>query len=156
MPQNYAGDLSLPAASHVIRTIFSIFPTCRIFREELPVNSTGPATTSPATTPNTSPPMPEDFTNMVIFCKHPSSSSPDTSITFRRPTRADLLDSSIRLQYLFPRPEMEIPKEVFEWQEGPVLRRGATAQLERWHRVSAMLHWRIMRKVVSAAVWENW
>ena len=51
---------------------------------------------------------------------------------------------------------MEIPKEVFEWEEGPVLRRGAMAQLERWHRVSAVVHWRIMRKVVPAAVWENW
>lgn len=139
MSQNYAGDLSLPAASHVIRTIFSVFPTCRIYRESLPE-----ATPSEKS---------EDFTNMVIFCKHPSSS--DKTLTFRQPLLADFLESGARQQYLFPKPELEIKKEIFEL-EGPVLKRGQTRQLESWHRRSAVGHWRIMRTVLPDVVWENW
>ena len=30
---NYAGDLNLPLAHAVVRTVFSVFPICRIFRE---------------------------------------------------------------------------------------------------------------------------
>ncbi len=139
MTQNYAGDLSLPAASYVIRTILSIFPTCRIFREALPEDAPSETT--------------DDFTNMVIFCKHPSSSN--KPLTFRQPVLADYLESGARQQYLFPKPELEISKDVFEL-EGPVLKRGQTRQLERWHRSSAVGHWRIMRTVLPAVVWENW
>ncbi len=141
--QNYAGDLSLPASSHVIRTIFSVFPTCRIFREALPEE---PPSESPSE-------KTEDFTNMVIFCKHPSSS--DKPLTFRQPLLTDFLESGARQQYLFPKPELEIKKEVFEL-EGPVLKRGQTRHLERWHRRSAVGHWRIMRTVLPDVVWENW
>lgn len=139
MNQNYAGDLSLPSASHVIRTIFSVFRVCRIFREALPEEASSEKT--------------EDFTNMVIFCTHPSSEN--QPLTFRQPTLADYLESGARQQYLFPKPELEIKKEVFEL-EGPVLKRGQTRQLERWHRRSAVGHWRIMRTVLPDAVWENW
>lgn len=96
---------------------------------------------------------------MVIFCKHPSSLSP---LTFRQPILADFLESGARQQYLFPRPELEIPKEQFGLSEGggaergQVLRRGQTGQLERWHRRSAVGHWRIMRGVLPSVVWENW
>ncbi|ERF69111.1 hypothetical protein EPUS_01067 [Endocarpon pusillum Z07020] len=136
---NYAGDLSLPSASHVIRTIFSVFRVCRIFREALPEEAPSEKT--------------EDFTNMVIFCTHPSSEN--KPLTFRQPILADFLESGARQQSLFPRPELEIKKEVFEL-EGPVLKRGQTRQLERWHRRSAVGHWRIMRTVLPDVVWENW
>ena len=149
MIQNYAGDLSLPASSHVIATIFSIFPTCRIFREALPENPPSSLASSPE----------GDFTNMVIFCKHPSSFSP---LTFRQPVRADFLDSGARQQYLYPRPELEIPRALFGMAGGTgqgqvqVLKRGQTGQLERWHRRNAVGHWGIMRGVLPDTVWENW
>jgi hypothetical protein len=106
---------------------------------------------------------------MVIFCTHPnspsstssssssssSSSNSNTLLTFRHPTPADYLGSGARQQYLFPKHELEIRKEVFEL-DGPVLKRGQTSQLERWHRRSAVGHWRIMRTVLPDVVWENW
>lgn len=143
--QNYAGDLSLPAASHVIRTIFSIFPICRIFRESPPAAGSSTVTSATKDTP--------DFTNMLIFCKHPSSSP---GLTFRQPVPSDFLESGARQQYLFPRPELEISKEVFDLDGGPVLKSGQTRQLEMWHRRSAVGHWRIMRTVLPDVVWENW
>jgi hypothetical protein len=93
---------------------------------------------------------------MVIFCKHPSSNSPSTKpLTFRQPVISDFLESGARQQHLYPRPELEIPKESFEL-EGEVLKRGRTKQLEAWHKRSAVGHWRIMREVLPAVVWENW
>ena len=67
----------------------------------------------------------------------------------------DYLDSGARQQYLFPKPELEIKKDAFNL-EGPVLKRGHTRQLERWHQTSAVGHWRIMRTVLPDVVWENW
>jgi hypothetical protein len=89
---------------------------------------------------------------MVIFCKHPSTNTP---LTFRQPVLADFLESGARQQHLYPRPELEIKKAVFELQ-GPVLKRGQTKQLEMWHRRSAVGHWKIMRTVLPDVVWENW
>lgn len=91
---------------------------------------------------------------MVIFCKHPSSPSNKT-MTFRQPVRADLLESASRQRHLFPKPELEIQKEAFQL-EGPVLKRGHTRELERWHRRGTVAHWRIMRTVLPDVVWENW
>jgi hypothetical protein len=135
----------------VIRTIFSVFSTCRIFREALPEKSAA-NTTAPAEGEGKEEVVEEDFTNMVIFCKHPSSSSP---LVFRPSTNSDFLDSSVRRQHLFPRPELEIKKERFAL-DGPVLKRGQTRQLEMWHRRSAVGHWSIMRTVLPDVVWENW
>ena len=138
--QNYAGDLSLPAPSYVLQTIFSVFTACRIFREVLPDDSFDGGQT--------------DFTNMVVFCKHPSSRTP---LKFRQPAVPDLLGSQVRKQFLYPRPELEIDPAVFSLGgPGQILRRGQTAQLERWHQRGAVGHWAIMRTVLPAAVWENW
>ena len=87
-PQNYAGDLLLPSAHIIVRTILSIFPTCRIFREGPP----------PVPSPSSPPIM--DFTNMVIFC-----TNSDSPLTFRTPNEKDMLGSGARKMYLLPKHE---------------------------------------------------
>jgi hypothetical protein len=140
-PQNYAGDLTLPAASHVVRTVLAVFPSCRIFREDEPILSK----------PNSKPSTEPDFTNMVIFCKR----TPNTSITFRKPSQADFLGSGAREAFLLPRHEVALSAENFDL-DGEVLRIGKTKQLEAWHRQSAIGHWKVMRTVMPSTVWENW
>ena len=137
---NYAGDLNLPAASHVVRTILSTFPSCRIFREEEAASGSSSSSSKPTRLP--------DFTNMVIFCKKTA-----TPVTFRKAVEADFLGSGARRAFLPPK--HEIPVESFRGQ-GEILRRGHTKQLEAWHRESAIGHWKVMRTVLPDAVWENW
>ncbi|PGH34868.1 hypothetical protein GX50_02318 [[Emmonsia] crescens] len=133
---NYAGDLSLPSSGLIVRTIKSVFQSCRIFRESEP----------------TADAWAGDFTNMVIFCKRT-----DSPLEFRNPTEADFLGSKSREMYLMP--EFEIDAESFEKvEEGQqsVLAVGHVGDLVRWHSQSAAGHWSIMRTVLPASVWENW
>jgi hypothetical protein len=146
--QNYAGDLSLPAASHVLRTILAVFPSCRAFREDDPLDPLIPK--SPSSSPS------PDFTNLVVFCKRlpmPNLNSP--AITFRKPTEADFLGSGARKAFLVPKHELALTADYFEL-DGEVLRIGRTRQLGTWHRQSAIGHWKVMRTVMPSAVWENW
>ncbi|EEP78833.1 predicted protein [Uncinocarpus reesii 1704] len=132
---NYAGDLALPSAGLIVRTILAAFSSCRIFREGEP--TAGPA---------------GDFTNMVIFCKK-TKHLPE----FRKPTNADYLGSLSRESYMFPK--FEIPQETFRntnSKDPEILTKNQVSQLENWHSQSAIGHWRIMRTVLPAAVWENW
>jgi len=130
---NYAGDLSMPAASLVYRTILSVFPSCRAFRE----NEAPEAGSQGA-----------DFTNMVFFCrKEPGP------IKFRRPVEADFLGSGARREYLLPK--YEISPDSFE-RHGSVLKKGQTRELRRWQTKSAIGHWKLMRTVLPDGVWENW
>ena len=87
---------------------------------------------------------------MVIFCKK----SP-TQLKFRKAVKADFLGSGARESFLSPKHELEIAPKNFQL-EGDILRTGKTKHLERWHRQSALGHWRVMRTVLPAAVWENW
>ncbi|KKZ63687.1 hypothetical protein EMCG_01994 [[Emmonsia] crescens] len=133
---NYAGDLSLPSSGLIVRTIKSVFQSCRIFRESEPTTDAWAG----------------DFTNMVIFCKRT-----DSPLEFRNPTEADFLGSKSREMYLMP--EFEIDAESFEKvEEGQqsVLAVGHVGDLVRWHSQSAAGHWSIMRTVLPASVWENW
>ena len=133
---NYAGDLTMPAASLIYRTVSSVFPSCRVFREvEAPTvgSSTG------------------DFTNMVFFCTR----SPN-AIEFREPVEKDFLGSGARQEHLLPK--HEIPAEKFQ-RDGYVLstRNSSSAkELEKWQVRSAIGHWKLMRTVIPPAVWENW
>lgn len=88
---------------------------------------------------------------MVLFCKK----TPNARITFRKPTEADFLGSGARKAFLLPQHEIDLSKANFEL-EGDVLRVGKTRELEKWHRESAIGHWRVMRGVLPSAVWENW
>ncbi|KAK5061425.1 hypothetical protein LTR84_007968 [Exophiala bonariae] len=130
---NYAGDLSMPSASIVYRTIISVFPSCRAFREEAaPVAGT----------------KQDDFTNMVFFCR-----KTDIPVNFRKPVETDFLGSRFRREYLMPK--YEIPSSVFE-TKGSVLKNGKTKELEKWQAKSAIGHWRVMRTVLPDAIWINW
>ena len=139
---NYAGDLTLPAASYVVRTILAVFPSCRIYREHAP-----PLAKPDSANPNAVAP---DFSNVVIFCKKTSS-----PITFRKPVAADYLGSALRKEFMVPKHELAITSENFQL-EGEILMRGKTKQLEKWHVQSAIGHWKLMRGLLPDAVWENW
>jgi hypothetical protein len=88
---------------------------------------------------------------MVLFCKK----TPNSRITFRKPTVADFLGSGARRAFLVPRHELAISAENFDL-DGDVLKIGQTKQLEKWHTQSAIGHWKVMRTVMPSVVWENW
>lgn len=103
---------------------------------------------------------------MVIFCK--ASSSTDT-LTFRAPTKADFLGSSIRQDYLLPRyevftadfyqPSGETTKADGEEQEKEgtkLVTYENMHELRPWQEKSAIGHWDVMRTVFGAKVWEDW
>ena len=134
--QNYAGDLALPSAGLVVRTIKGVFPSCRIFREDEP--KIGEAKT--------------DFTNMVVFCK-----KTDMPVNFRTPTDADFLGSGARKAFLMP--QHEITADHFEKPQGRsrgLIHKGETQYLRTWQAQSAVGHWAVMRTVLPDVVWENW
>ncbi|KAL1980236.1 hypothetical protein VTN96DRAFT_4441 [Rasamsonia emersonii] len=135
---NYAGNLTLPSAGLVVRTIQTVFPSCRIFREDEASKESPTA----------------DFSNMVVFCKK-SAAQP---LRFRQPTQADFLGSKSRESYLLPK--HEIDPGVFEALEAPkkqrILKVGETDILQAYHAHSALGHWQIMRTVLPAEIWENW
>lgn len=90
--------------------------------------------------------------NMVIFCKKTES-----FLHFRQPVETDFLGSKSRESYLYPK--IEIDPEMFaKVNEGKqhILAEGRLAELQMWQSKSAVGHWIIMRKVLPAAVWENW
>ncbi|KAE8152040.1 S-adenosyl-L-methionine-dependent methyltransferase [Aspergillus avenaceus] len=131
---NYAGDITQYPAALTVRTIQAVFPSCRMFREDAASDDSG------------------DFTNMVIFCKKSSA----TPLRFRDPVPADFLSSKFRETYLVPK--HEIDPVVFTTVTGGrrVLRAKETGRLYRWQDQGALEHWKIMRKVLPDAVWENW
>lgn len=135
---NYAGDFTLPPPKIVYKTIKSVFPSCRIFREQA---RDGALVEKEK----------RDFTNMVIFCVKDAG----RPVAFRPATPADLLQSGMRNNFLVPR------HEVFETDftaggEVAVLRRNDTSALEKWHGKSALGHWEVMRVVLPDFVWESW
>ena len=128
----------------MVDTVKSVFPSCRFFREELPVEQI------PGTNGTT-----KDFTNMVMFC-HNS----EEAFTFRNPVEADYLGSQARRFHLLPK--HEIAYSFFAGRTGDgdgkvkILRKGKTQALEVWQRESAVGHWGIMRTVLPDVIWENW
>ncbi|KAJ5381632.1 uncharacterized protein N7496_004060 [Penicillium cataractarum] len=134
---NYAGDLKLYPTGLIARTIRAVFPSCRIFREQL-------ADKSDET---------QDFTNMVFFCKKTS----DTPVQFRDPVPSDFLRSKSRENYLVPK--YEIDPAVFAtipYKGRPVLIEKQVGRLHKFLDRGALEHWEIMRKVIPNSVWENW
>lgn len=141
--QNYAGDFTLPPPSIIVRTIKTVFPTCRLFREH-PRDDDDFAKTG------------RDFTNMVIFCTKQATGR----ISFRTPNERDLLNSPSRRAFLLPQHEVMEANlklgEKEEGEEGGVLRKNETERLVKWHEMSALGHWTVMRTVLPEAVWEAW
>ena len=131
---NYGGDLLLPSAISVIKTVLDVFANCRFFRE-VPI----PASTAK-----------EDFTNLVMFCGRDFN-----EITFREPSPADILGSPARRQHLVPQNEATNLYQL-AGDKGRIIRRGQTEWLEDFQIQSARGHWHVMRKVLPDIVWDTW
>ncbi|KAJ2906459.1 Polyamine aminopropyltransferase [Zalerion maritima] len=139
---NYAGDFLLPSPALVVRTIKTVFPTCRIFREnpresdeELEAHGRG------------------DFTNMVIFC----TKSTERGLKFRAMVPEDTLKSKARQAYLMPQNEVTV-EDIYgvEGDDGAIVRKNETGRLSVWHEQSAVGHWKVMRTVIPPIIWELW
>ena len=135
--QNYAGDFMLPAARTIVRTIKEVFPTCRLFRESA-ANETAIAQEG------------VDFTNMVVFCKKTTR-----PLTFRRPVAKDLLQSQARAMFLEPKHEVLVD-DLLSGEDVGILWRNSTGKMMKWQGASAVGHWKLMRTVIPAKVWEMW
>jgi hypothetical protein len=133
----------------VLHTIHSVFPTCRLFRDNPP-----------------NPDQPHgEFVNMVVFCT--KSSKP---LAFRNSKQSDFMGSISRQRYLPPPENLEIKYDEIiakgqadgEEKKGgkvsarKVLKKGGESELEKYHDRSAADHWRIMRGVLPDELWENW
>ncbi|KAM3480247.1 hypothetical protein MY5147_001312 [Beauveria neobassiana] len=144
---NYAGDLALPGPRAIVRTVRTVFPACRIFRE-FPPDEAGIAAHGGS-----------DFTNMVIFCKKAGPSA--AALTFRAATDADRLNSFARREFLEPTHEVRaedfLAAAADEGEDGVLLlRANETEVVTKSHRTSARGHWSIMRTVLPSVVWEKW
>jgi hypothetical protein len=137
---NYAGDLTLGSTKLVLNTIHAVFPACRLFRD------------SPA--PDDHKEGDSDFINMVIFCVKNDHGKGKKAIGFRKATSKDWLGSIARRNFLQPREELEVK---FEYEKGgQVMGKADVAELEAYHEEGAVSHWKIMRSVLPAGVWEMW
>ncbi|KAL8703353.1 MAG: hypothetical protein Q9201_003466 [Fulgogasparrea decipioides] len=131
---NYAGDLNLPTAAAVVRTVLSVFPSCRLFREDVrPSEATA-----------------TDFANMVMFCRKAAG-----PFGFRHPTKADFLGSQAREYHLLPQHEVD-PSLFMKVHSQDTISKGKTRGFETSQLESALGHWGVMRSVLPDAVWENW
>ncbi|KAI9729817.1 MAG: hypothetical protein M1834_006565 [Cirrosporium novae-zelandiae] len=134
---NYAGDLLLPSASIVVKTITSVFPTCRIFRESAASEDKN---------------LVHDFTNLVIFCTNSRK-----RFSFRLPGPDDFLGSGARQAFLLPRYEVPLSKfNLNELSDSDILRMDHTYHLASSQMYSAVGHWNLMRTVLPSSIWENW
>lgn len=112
-----------------------MFPTCRVFRESAASEDT------------------LNFTNMVVYCKKNAA----TPLSFRAPTQADYLRSKSRESYLVPKNEVELSTFDHTDKVGRrILVAKETEGLRRFQDQAAIAHWKIMRTVLPAAVWEYW
>jgi len=135
---NYAGDLAMPSTSLIYRTILEVFPSCRVFREDEQIAEENEDAIE----------QDGEFTNMVFLCN-----KGDTPVKFREAVEADFLGSSSRRAYMVPK--FEVAASKFE-REGELLTRANTKALEKMQVQSAIGHWKLMRKVIPDAIWENW
>ncbi|KAK3213793.1 hypothetical protein GRF29_28g1065511 [Pseudopithomyces chartarum] len=140
---NYAGDLALGSTQLVLNTIHSVFPACRLYRDQ------------PAS-PDLKPGDP-DFINMVVFCLKNDGGKGKAALSFRAPSERDFMGSLARKSYLAPKPHLEIMYNLLpKGQGGREMTRKDVGELEKFHEEGAVSHWRIMRTVLPDAVWEMW
>ena len=76
------------------------------------------------------------------------------AIGFREATSEDWLGSIARRNFLQPKDELEV--EFVYNKDLPVMGRADVGQLEAYHEDGAVSHWKIMRGVIPAGVWEMW
>jgi hypothetical protein len=137
---NYAGDLTLGSTKLVLNTIHAVFPACRLYRD------------TPA--PEEHEEGDSDFINMVIFCVKNDLGMGKKAVGFRESTSEDWLGSIARRNFLQPKDELEV--EYVYNKDLPVMGRADVEQLEAYHEDGAVSHWKIMRGVIPAGVWEMW
>jgi hypothetical protein len=135
----------MPSVHLIMRTITAVFPHCRTFREHEAPSAEEAAKAE------------QDFANVVIFCIKRSIRFPSSApLTFRDTTEADFLGSPQRMAHLVPK--YEIPRD--QWQRGAgrndVLAATTVSRLDKWQKRNGVGHWKVMRAVVPAAVWESW
>jgi hypothetical protein len=137
---NYAGDLTLGSTKLVLNTIHAVFPACRLFRDTQPADDYQEGDS--------------DFINMVIFCVKNDHGKGKKAIGFRKSTSKDWLGSIARRNFLQPREDHEVN---FVYEKGaPVMGRADVGELEAYHEEGAVSHWKIMRSVLPAGIWEMW
>lgn len=137
---NYAGDLTLGSTKLVLNTIHAVFPACRLFRDTLPADGHQEGDS--------------DFINMVIFCVKNDHGKGKKAVGFRKSTSKDWLGSIARRNFLQPREDHEVH---FVYEKGaPLMGRADVGELEAYHEEGAVSHWKIMRSVLPAGVWEMW
>ncbi|RPB05221.1 hypothetical protein L873DRAFT_1664034, partial [Choiromyces venosus 120613-1] len=87
----------------------------------------------------------------VIFCTR--SSDP---YTFRAPADADMLGSTTRRHFLFPKFEINLD-QYFGASDGfTLLSESNIDTLTGWQETSALGHWGVIRTVMPPVVWENY
>ena len=138
----------------MVNTVRSVFPSCRVFRENEP-----PTTEEVAERGS-------DFDNVIMFCVKTEAPSDDSdAISFREPREADYLQSLSRQQYLFPQHEVQdsalfrplLGAENSDDEDATrILRQSDTEVLTKWHIRSARNHWTVMRRVLPQNIWESW
>jgi hypothetical protein len=136
--QNYAGDFNQPTSRIMAKTITTVFPSCRFFRESR-ANVTAIRGGE------------GDFVNMVMFCRKTA----ELPVTFREAVDADYLRSGARQEFLEPRFEVQQAK-VLPVPEIPVFRKNDTMHLKQLQFPSAMGHWKLTRSVLPEKVWRMW
>jgi len=134
----------------VLRTIMHVFEgRCRAFRDT-------PQSVSEQE------PKDEDMLNVVIFCVASADSWP---FQVRDAVEGDYLKSQTRRQFLVPRKEMEVMLPTYEGESNEEREVSGMpefvteANLGSWKAEqlrAARAHWRGMREVVPARVWEGW
>ena len=139
---NYAGDLTLGSTNMVLQTIHSIFPACRIFRETPPRKDLKEGEA--------------DFINMIVFCVKKSHGNSKQAFKFRKATDDDFLGTLSRRHYLQPKEELEVPFTYVTPEGGREVWRLDADELDKFHKESAVGHWKVMRTVLPDGVWEMW
>lgn len=92
---------------------------------------------------------------MVIFCKKSNA----TPLRFREPVEKDYLGSKAREAFLAPKHQHELQASRFadiEHHGRPVLIAKEAGRLHKYQDRGAIEHWKIMRDVMPALVWETW
>jgi hypothetical protein len=129
--------LLLPPASLIVRTILSIFPVCKVYREDAPKEN---------------PTV--DFTNIIFYCRKKRQ-----DFSFREPVHADYLMTMARNDALVPRYKVDTSMFDLTGERdgiGKVLSSDDVSVLKKWRAQGAIGHWEVMRTVLPPVVWENW
>lgn len=90
---------------------------------------------------------------MVIFCKKSNA----TPLSFCEPVTHDFLGSKARETFLIPEHELQPSRFADVEHHGrPILISKEAGRMHKYQDRGAIEHWKIMRNVLPALVWETW